>query len=233
MGDYVVPADVPISASWQVHRDRTPPSSEPGTDYAAAYGTSVAAPFGGTVIEIKTNNSGAMGRYVALALDDGRTARCLHLSQVLVPVGMWVFQGQIIAISGASGYGSDWYYGPHVHQTLWPTCYWCEDTIDFALYVGPPPKPEPKKQEMDMPGIRIHFQRFTNGNQAYVVETETGFYIPDSSYLAALVKAYQIDLDSLPALNEYDWNAVVQAKDLSNSGYPDAQPGGGHGEGSK
>jgi hypothetical protein len=78
------------------------------------------------------------------------------------------------------------------------------------------------EEEEDMPGIRIHHQVFTNGNQAYVVETETGFLIPPAGHLAALVKAYDIDLSKLPAVNEYDWNAVQYAKTYSNSGYPQA-----------
>lgn len=81
---------------------------------------------------------------------------------------------------------------------------------------------EPIRKEEDMPGIRIHHQVFTNGNQAYVVETDTGFFIPGADYLAALVKAYGIDLDKLPHVNEYDWNAVTQAKALSLGGYPQA-----------
>jgi hypothetical protein len=85
-----------------------------------------------------------------------------------------------------------------------------------------PPANEIEEKETDMPGIRVHHQVFTNGNQAYVVETETGFFIPDSAHLAALVKAYSINLDKLPALNEYDWNAVQAAKTYNNSGYPDA-----------
>jgi hypothetical protein len=83
-------------------------------------------------------------------------------------------------------------------------------------------KPLPVDEDNDMPGIRVHHQVFTNGNQAYVVETETGFFIPDSAHLAALVKAYSINLDKLPELNEYDWNAVQAAKTYNNSGYPDA-----------
>lgn len=83
----------------------------------------------------------------------------------------------------------------------------------------PIPEPEPIKED-DMPGIRFHFQKFTNGNQAYVVETETGFFIPDDSHRAALVKAYGVDLSKLEPLNEYDWNAVQQAKNYNNSGYP-------------
>lgn len=135
--DYLAP-DAPVSASWQVHKDRNPPSSEPGTDYGTVYGTPVTAPWSGAVIEIKSSNSYATGRYVALALDDGRSCRALHLSQVRASVGQRVARGDVIGVSGASGYGSDWYYGPHVHQTLWPGAYWADPTIDFALHVGEP-----------------------------------------------------------------------------------------------
>lgn len=86
----------------------------------------------------------------------------------------------------------------------------------------PKPEPEPARKDEDMPGIRFHHQFFTNGNQAYVCETDTGFSIPDSSHRAALVKAYDIDLSKLPLLNEYDWNAVQAMKNYNNSGYPQA-----------
>jgi hypothetical protein len=82
------------------------------------------------------------------------------------------------------------------------------------------PLPIPKPKENDVPGIRMHHQKFTNGNEAYVVETDTGFFIPDDAHRAALVKAYEIDLRALPLVNEYDWNAVQAAKTYSNSGYP-------------
>src|SRR5687767_1107315 len=40
---YHVPVDGRMSCDWQCHRDRTPPSLEPGTDYAVAVHTPVAA----------------------------------------------------------------------------------------------------------------------------------------------------------------------------------------------
>jgi hypothetical protein len=86
----------------------------------------------------------------------------------------------------------------------------------------PFPHHEHTVTEEDMPGIRIHHQKFTNGNEAYVVETETGFLIPPDGHLAALVKAYEIDLKALPLVNEYDWVAVQHAKTYNNSGYPQA-----------
>jgi hypothetical protein len=70
---------------------------------------------------------------------------------------------------------------------------------------------EPIEKEDDM-SLRIHHQVFTDGNQAFVVEDNAGFFIPDDNHRAALVKAYDINLDELPHLNEYDWYAVVSAK---------------------
>lgn len=125
-----------VSASWQTHKDRNPPSSEPGTDYGTPYGTPVAAPWAGVVIEVKASNSYATGRYVAIAFDDGRSNRALHMAEVWAATGQRVARGDHIGLSGASGYGSDWYYGPHVHETLWPGGYWEDPTIDFDRYVG-------------------------------------------------------------------------------------------------
>lgn len=128
-----------VSCSWQCHRDRNPPSTEPGTDYGSGYGSNVYAADNGKVSDLKTSNSNATGRYCTIDLDDGRRVRTLHMSSISVSVGQRVTRGQLIGKSGASGYGDDWYYGPHAHQTLW-SCYcynFCADcTIDFAKYVG-------------------------------------------------------------------------------------------------
>lgn len=198
MSGYLVPVDAPVSADWQDHRDRTPPSSEPGTDYACAYGTPVVAPFDGTVIEIKTTNSGGMGRFVALALTDGRATRAIHLSVVRVSVGQRVTAGQTIGISGASGYGSDWYYGPHVHQTLWPGGYWQAPTIDFELYVGEPepqPGPEPEEWDDDMPKNSGFFYTAENGTVVFgLCNLGSGFFNEwsgvDAAYNNAMAAAF-------------------------------------------
>lgn len=128
-----------VSCSWQCHRDRNPPSSEPGTDYGCAYGSPVYAADNGVISDRKTSNSNATGRYVTIDLDDGRRVRTLHLASVSVNIGQRVTRGQQIAVSGASGNGDDWYYGPHAHQTAWSChCYnFCSScTIDFAPLVG-------------------------------------------------------------------------------------------------
>lgn len=132
---YQVPCNAPISDSYQGHRNRG--SAEPGTDYGCAYGTSVVAAGNGVVTVADSSNGGAAGRRVTVDLDDGRRVSYIHLSKINVNVGQRVKQVQVVALSGASGFGQDWYYGPHVHVSLWerPGMSYA-NTIDFEKYVG-------------------------------------------------------------------------------------------------
>jgi murein DD-endopeptidase MepM/ murein hydrolase activator NlpD len=177
-----------ITCGWSCHRDRNPPSSEPGTDYGSGYGSAVYAADNGTITYVKTSNSQATGRVVEYRLDDGRTSRTLHMSQTWVYVGQRVSRGQQIGLSGASGYGDDWYYGPHAHQTLWPGAAWAAPTIDFAPYVGsntPPPKPpEPPQEAFIMSTeVIVTVKNNSGGNiadkdrRAAFVNTESGFAV--------------------------------------------------------
>ncbi|MBV1854854.1 M23 family metallopeptidase [Catellatospora tritici] len=152
-GSYQRPCgNVRISSSWQDHRNRTPPSAEPGTDYAVGTGTPVAAASTGTIRLVKADTSGATGRVVGVALDDGNYVRYLHLSRITVSTGQRVSRGQTIAYSGASANGSDSGVGPHVHTSLWlntgnPTNY--AATVDFETHVGDVVTPNPPDQEVD------------------------------------------------------------------------------------
>ncbi|WP_422738083.1 M23 family metallopeptidase [Micromonospora sp. WMMD729] len=141
-----------ISSSWQDHRNRTPPSGEPGTDYAVAKGTPVMAAANGTIRLVKTDTSTATGRVVGMAHDDGNYSRHLHLSSITVSTGQRVSRGQTIAYTGASANGSDSGVGPHVHTSLWlntggPTDF--RATVDFENYVGDVTAPNPPDQEVD------------------------------------------------------------------------------------
>ncbi|WP_197061098.1 M23 family metallopeptidase [Microbacterium mangrovi] len=118
MGKYTLPSAT-VASSWLGHRHRTPPSREPGTDFAVAFGTVVVAPFAGVVRSIHTGTDGAAGRFVGIELADRNFFRALHLSSISVTVGQHVTQGHEIGRSGASGFGSDHHYGPHVHESLW------------------------------------------------------------------------------------------------------------------
>ena len=80
-----------------------------GLDIACRTGTAIKAADGGTVI--KSGWSGSYGKLVAIRHDNGYVTYYAHNSQLLVNVGDKVYQGQIIARSGATGNVS----GPHCH----------------------------------------------------------------------------------------------------------------------
>lgn len=150
-GSYLRPCgDARISSSWQGHKNRTPPSGEPGTDYAVGVGTAIRAATDGVIIDRKDSTSSATGRYIALRCDDGNYIRYLHLLSSVVAVGTRVRRGQVIAHSGASGFGSESGYGPHVHVSLWiggtPAQQGFRNSVDFENYVSGAAQPtEPVK----------------------------------------------------------------------------------------
>jgi murein DD-endopeptidase len=180
---YLRPVDAPVSSSWADHKYRSPPSSEPGTDYGSAYGTPILAAEAGTVADYSRSNGGGTGRYLTIDLDDGRRVRYLHLSETWLERGARVGRGWHIAQSGASGHGSDWGYGAHVHTTLFPRhAYDFGDTLDFELYVGddpdpdPPPQP-PREDEDDMPkNAGYYYTRKSDGVSVFgVVNLGSGY----------------------------------------------------------
>lgn len=102
-----------VSDTFAIHVERG--SVNPGTDYVAGYGSTVYAVATGTVTDADSSTGGSGGRTIHVDHDDGSGADYLHLSSVAVRVGQRVAQGNIIGRSGASGYGQEWYYGPHLH----------------------------------------------------------------------------------------------------------------------
>lgn len=172
-----------VSASWQSHKNRNPPSSEPGTDYASSYGAPLYAPDNGVITYVKHDNGGGGGRTVRLKPDDGQETQSLHNSEIWVSPGQRVKRGQQIGRTGASGFGDDWYYGPHVHQTLWQDVAWVGPTIDFALYVGSAPAPTPtptpttEDEEDPMAFHGAYYKRASDGATVYMLFNEnSGFY---------------------------------------------------------
>ena len=151
MGTYLAPTTAPVSDDYWGHRNRNPPSPEPGTDYACAYGTDLAMAEAGTVSVVDHSPGGGEGRRLSVDLDDGRRVSYIHLSPgIKAWVGMRVSRGQQgVAFSGASGQGDDWYYGPHVHVSLWevPGQPYSQ-SIDFEAYVGDLPLPILEGDEM-------------------------------------------------------------------------------------
>ncbi|WP_248240551.1 M23 family metallopeptidase [Microbacterium kunmingense] len=137
-GGYQLPATSNyVSSSWQDHKNRRPPSQEPGTDYGIAYGSTLRAPEDGYIEYVKTSASGAMGRVVKIRLNDGQSVRYLHLSRITVNSGQKVRRGDVVGYSGASANGKDWGVGAHVHVTLMPGhADTFGNTLDFARQVG-------------------------------------------------------------------------------------------------
>jgi hypothetical protein len=159
---------VDIPCSWQCHRNRKPPSTEAGTDFAIPKGTQLVSPMDGTVRGVKLSNTGAMGRVVFLQGDDGTTwVRLLHMLEVNIRNGSRVHQGDDLGLSGCSANGYDvpmFGVGWHVHTSLWvdrkAPVPGLTPTVDFMAYVGGspaggggkpinPPTPTPTPQEED------------------------------------------------------------------------------------
>lgn len=192
MGTYRLPSNTDwVTSSWQDHKNRNPPSGMPGTDYGSSYGAPAYAVEAGTVTVANHSTSSANGRHIGIRLNDGRETWCLHLSEIHVSVGQRVSRGQKIGETGASGFGDDWYYGPHIHQSLWPDDAWDDPTIDFEKYVGEPaPVPTPTPEAFTMSTEVLVTVKDSNNNdlpdskrRAAFVNTDSGFYC-DLSWLA-------------------------------------------------
>lgn len=107
-----------VSDTFQIHVNRG--SINPGTDYVAAFGSNVWAVASGTVTDAQPNYDGGGGMTIHIDNDDGTGADYLHLHQQNVAGGYHVNQGDLIAVSGGSGYGSEHYYGAHLHISYRP-----------------------------------------------------------------------------------------------------------------
>jgi murein DD-endopeptidase MepM/ murein hydrolase activator NlpD len=98
----------PILKRWKLHD---------GTDFGAACGTPIRAPFAGVVTRVYRN--GAYGN--RLFLDHGSvggarvTTGYNHASRYVVGVGARVSRGQMIGYVGATGYAT----GCHLHLMVW------------------------------------------------------------------------------------------------------------------
>ena len=90
----------------------TPRSPHAGTDFRAAVGTPVAAPFAGTVV--LTGDHYYAGKSVYVDSGNGVLSLFFHLNEIGVKKGDRVNKGQIIGRSGATGRIT----GPHLHYGL-------------------------------------------------------------------------------------------------------------------
>lgn len=88
-------------------------------DIALSVGTDVLAPADGYVKYVDNDPGGGGGKELAIE-HTGPTGKkfvtvYLHLSSILVGVGRLVYQGQVVAKSGDTGYVT----GPHLHFHMW------------------------------------------------------------------------------------------------------------------
>lgn len=152
MPSFIRPAgNVPVSSSWQAHKNRIPPSQEPGTDYACAAGTVFVAPEAGVIRGLRTTPATAAGRYVLIRFDTGDWGRGLHLRTVDVKVGQKVTRGQKLGTTGGSANNSETGVPPHIHWSWWPgrgnnaPAIASTPTADFEAYLAKQAAPAPAK----------------------------------------------------------------------------------------
>lgn len=115
MSSWIRPVEGKITDSFEGHKNRAKPAANPGIDYGVAFGTGVKAVADGVVSGVVQTFTGSGGRMIFLDFSSGHRADYLHLSRIDVLQGQEVKQGQIIGLSGASGLGKEYGYGPHLH----------------------------------------------------------------------------------------------------------------------
>lgn len=101
-----------ISATFSNHKNRTPPSGLPGTDYPCPIGTKVKASKDGIAVRVNTLPSN--GKNIKLLHPDGTTSYYLHLSKFKIKLNQRVKQGELIGLSGNTGNST----GPHLHFSV-------------------------------------------------------------------------------------------------------------------
>ena len=92
--------DNPTGSGEQFHR---------GVDIAAAWGSSIAAMYDGTVEQV--GESSSLGNYICLSHGDGVTVLYAHCASVLAAEGTRVRAGETVALVGSTGDST----GSHVH----------------------------------------------------------------------------------------------------------------------
>jgi murein DD-endopeptidase MepM/ murein hydrolase activator NlpD len=90
------------------------PQMHKGIDLAGPTGTPVVSTARGQV-SYAGYDAGGLGNLVVIDHGYGFLTRYGHLSKILVRVGQSVSRGDLIALSGSTGYST----GPHVHYEVW------------------------------------------------------------------------------------------------------------------
>lgn len=180
---YITPADVGVSDNWQAHIDRG--SKEPGTDYKTAFGTDLRMPGDGYISKVDNNPNGAEGRRLEMTMYNGQIIDFIHAYWIHGQVGQAITQGQTgIFMSGASGYGQEYYYGAHVHVTLRDNgSKPYSDTLNFEQYLE-------EEDDVDKQGVKDAMFEFYRD-----------------------VKTFPPGEKDWPFFKQAVWNAPIQAQD--------------------
>lgn len=104
-----LPVNAPVSSPFGHRTSVGAAHNHNGTDFAVPTGTPVRAPQGGVVKAAGTRGG---GEGVFVIVDAGDVVhKFFHLSKVMVSAGDKVDAGQVVALSGNTGYST----GPHLH----------------------------------------------------------------------------------------------------------------------
>ena len=104
-----------VTATFEDHRRRMPPSMSPGVDLALPAWTPVASPCSGRVAGFAWSESGGRILVITDSSDGEWRWRLMHLAAALVAIGEAVEKGQAVALSGNTGSHTT---GPHLHLSL-------------------------------------------------------------------------------------------------------------------
>ena len=205
MPNFIRSVEGRISASYQDHKNRTPSSRNPGTDYAVATGTPVKAIADGTITSIVETFRGAGGRMIFQSFEGGYNADYLHLSAIHVKPGQVVKQGEVIGLSGGSGLGSETGYGPHLHLSIRrggsPTM--GVGNIDFETLVGSAPAPAPSKAPVAPKPVKAKAP-------AKPKATDKTYTVVKGDNLTKIAKAHGTTVSALVKLNNIkDKNLIL------------------------
>ncbi|MCU1441146.1 MAG: family peptidase [Rhodoglobus sp.] len=123
-------------------------------DFRDNRGTMMRAQEAGVVTAVDNNPSGAEGRQVYIRYD-GRGDEITQAHALLITAvrGQRVAKGDQIGISAGSGFGEDFYYGPHIHNAAFDSAgrrFDHASLIDWASAAGGGSTPllEPKEETM-------------------------------------------------------------------------------------
>ena len=102
-----------ITATFQDHLDRDPPSTAPGIDFAAPLHTPIIAPFAGKVRSSRWYSLGGRGLWIQNP-DDTVRVYYAHLQCLCTLLGETVEPAQIVGYTGTTGHST----GPHLHLSV-------------------------------------------------------------------------------------------------------------------